>query len=149
MIRKSYPSKQPEVVNAKAAAIRAKLGDLYAARLQHYRLNARLKIVEMFGGKCVGCGERNPLVLTLNHVDGYEGTNPKAGSRGGWPLYMKILAGKESAESYDLRCFNCQIMYEFQRGRIFSKIRGETERAIEKAATRNQVDFGRDPISIS
>ncbi len=87
----------------------------------------------MFGGRCVGCGERNPLVLTLNHIKGYNGVNPKIGLRGGWPLYRKILAGEESEDEFDLRCFNCQIIYEFQRGKIFAKIQGEVKNAIEKS----------------
>ena len=101
------------------------MGDAYAARLQRYRLTAKIKIVDLFGGKCVICGERNPLVLTLNHINGYDGINPKNGSRGGWPLYIKIIKGEECREKYDLRCFNCQILYEFQRGKIFAKIQGD------------------------
>ncbi len=56
--------------------------------------------------------------------------------KGGWPLYMKILKGEESGDKYDLRCYNCQIVYEFQRGRIFSKIQDEVRRAIEKKGIR-------------
>jgi len=49
---------------------------------------------------------------------------------------MKILKGEESGDKYDLRCYNCQIVYEFQRGRIFSKIQDEVRRAIEKKGIR-------------
>jgi len=137
-IRSSWPSRQREVLNAQFARARAKLGDQYAARLQRYRLDAKLRIIEMFGGRCVACGERNPLVLTLNHIQGYEGVNPRNGSRGGWPLYMKIINGEESTDKYDLRCYNCQIVYEFQRGKIFSRIQGEVKAAAEKVgATLN------------
>ena len=144
-IRNSWPSRQHDVLNAQFARARAKLGEQYAARLQRYRLDAKLRVIEMFGGRCVVCWERNPLVLTLNHIDGYRGARPENGSRGGWPLYMKILNGEESRDKYDLRCYNCQIIYEFQRGKIFAKIQGEVRSAIEKIGT---MAWGaRDPIS--
>ena len=132
-IRESWPSKQPNVVNASAAKFRAKLGEQYAVLEQRYRLNIKLRIVKRFGGKCVGCGERNPLVLTLNHIHGYHGINPKVGTRGGWPLYMRILRGKEASDKYDLRCYNCQILYEFQRGRIFGRIKDDVRKVIEES----------------
>jgi len=135
-IRNSWPSRQHEVLNAQFARARAGLGDQHAALLQRYRLEAKLKIIEMFGGRCIVCGERNPLVLTLNHIHGYVGVNPKNGSRRGWPLYMKIINGEESADKYDLRCYNCQIVYEFQRGKIFSRIQDEVEAAAEKAGAK-------------
>ena len=90
----------------------------------------------MLGGRCAACSERNPLVLTLNHINGYEGTNPKVRSRGGWSLYMKILSGEEGTDKCDLRCCNCQIMYEFQRGKILAKIKDEVTNAIVKAGIR-------------
>ncbi len=103
----------------------------------------------MFGSRCVRCGERNPLVLTLNRADGHDGINPKTESRGGFPPYLKILAGKEDMDRYDLRCYNCQVMYEFQRGMTFAEIRGEVKNAVKKSGMGGQVDLGLDPISIS
>ena len=131
------------------------MGDQYAASLQRHRLEAKLKIVKVFGGKCVGCGERNPLVLTLNHIYGYNKPNPKQGSRGGWPLYLKILAGRESTDKYDLRCYNCQMLYEFERGKVFSKIHGEVRSVLDGlgirlvfAGTRSQqVGLGTGTVS--
>jgi hypothetical protein len=36
-----------------------------------------------------------------------------------------MVKGEERRGKHDLRCFNCQILYEFHRGKIFGKIRGE------------------------
>lgn len=38
-------------------------------------------------------------------------------------LYLDIVKGRERKTAFDLRCLNCQIVYEFERGMIFSDIR--------------------------
>src|SRR2546428_11351476 len=53
--------------------VRAEGRDYYKKlkkRLREENWQNRLKIINLFGGKCINCGEKNPLVLQLNHING-------------------------------------------------------------------------------
>jgi len=68
----------------------------------------RLIAIEKLGGKCCKCGNTDFRVLQLNHVD----TKLK---QPGYADYIGIVRG--TALDRDVRCANCNIIYEFDRGR--------------------------------
>lgn len=72
----------------------------------------KLSAIEKLGGKCEGCGTTNPLVLSINHMDGRTATGDTRKSR---ELYRAVLADEKG---FDLRCLNCQLLWEYSRGRI-------------------------------
>ena len=85
---------------------------------QSYYVRELIKRVMLLGGKCVSCGITNPLVLTVNH---------KYGRRGPKPLTCRQIFNKLSKEEldtsqFDLRCFNCNQLYEYQRKRLLQFI---------------------------
>ena len=130
--RNLYPSRDPLVTNAYFAERRVKLGRMYGAYQQQWRFSYKLKLIDLFGGRCIRCGETNPLVLTLNHLGGLNGPR----GRGGYLLYLDIIKGRKEKSGFDLRCYNCQILYEFERGAIFSEIAGQVKSEIARRGTR-------------
>lgn len=74
----------------------------------------RLKAVQALGGKCVACGNSDPRVLHINHVNGRE-EKYQAGKKQ-FDFYRAIGDGKGD-EGVDLRCANCNILYEYEMHR--------------------------------
>ncbi len=66
----------------------------------------RRETIERYGGRCVCCGETNPVFLTLDHVNG-GGTADRTQRRaGGWPLYAQLRQEGWPA-GFQVLCFNC------------------------------------------
>ena len=88
------------------------------------RIRAKMFAIDQLGGECVVCEETDLRLLTINHIngDGYVdrekfknqmgGTNPD-----GIAMYRAIKAGRHSGEGLDVRCYNHNILYEYELGR--------------------------------
>lgn len=90
---------------------------LYVQRL-------RLDIIKLLGGKCVVCGTTDTRILCINHLNGNGG--PEARSH--FQFYMNILSGRRAHDDLDIRCYNDNILYEYEVGR-----RSEDKRNFQKA----------------
>src|SRR5687768_12094187 len=67
----------------------------------------RHKIIERLGYKCVVCGNADRRVLELNHI---KGKNVHVD-------YTELLRiWKENDPDIEVRCANCNIIYEYERG---------------------------------
>ena len=108
------PSRQREYRRIEGRKQRQRMGDRLLAYRESYVFQLRLKVIDLLGGKCVNCNETKPIILTINHINGLQGERVK-----GRKLYFGIFNGKEDRTKYDLRCFNCQTLYEFERRKIF------------------------------
>ena len=91
------------------------------SRLAYKRLYERFwkaAAIQHLGGKCIGCGIGDERLLCLNHKDG-GGTSErgKVRPRKGYILYRDVAQGLRD-DDVDLRCFNCNWLYEYERGRI-------------------------------
>lgn len=76
-----------------------------ASRTRQRLLSYKVRVIEGYGGKCVCCGESEPLFLQLDHVN-----NDGAIERKKYPkstqLYLKVI--REGFPSdYQLLCANC------------------------------------------
>jgi len=82
---------------------------------------ARAGVIKKLGARCVRCGIEDPRVLCLNHKNG-DGAEERR-TLGQRRLYIAIMKGKRSTDDLELRCFNCNEIYEYERGRkgIFVK----------------------------
>ncbi len=81
--------KMPKSVNGKATYMRG------------YRLRVRESVYNLYGGVCTCCGELDPDVLALDHIEGRCGEErPKTS------LLFKVYKEKCPA-TYQLLCFNC------------------------------------------
>ena len=66
--------------------------------------------IEKLGGQCVMCGNKDIRVLQLNHI----------GKRTRKPNYsdlVDIVEGRQAVDPLDVRCANCNIIYEFTKGK--------------------------------
>ncbi len=85
-----------------------------------FRDKLRLEMVEAYGGKCLHCGETDPIVLTLDHINDdpdpeYEWCGKSA--RGGYNLYRKLRKEGWPKDRFQLLCFNCNMRKEHKRRR--------------------------------
>lgn len=71
--------------------------------VKDYRIRIRKTVIEMYGGKCVRCGESDYRCLQLDHIHG--GGIKELRSYGGTiSVYLKAL---KHPEKYQLLCANC------------------------------------------
>jgi len=80
-------------------------------QFRHWKL--RLQAIQKLGGKCVICGLTDLRLLTINHKDGrnFRNTIDK-----GDAFYYRILNGKRLINDLEVRCYNHNILYEFEKG---------------------------------
>ena len=81
--------------------------------VKRYHWQTRKRAILKLGGKCMNCGETNLRVLQLNHING--GGTPERKRRNSYQISMDVL--KEKRTDIDVRCANCNIIYEYERGR--------------------------------
>jgi hypothetical protein len=82
--------------------------------ISRYMGRLKMALVAYLGGKCVNCGLTDIRLLCANHLNGKGGRELK--NKGYQRIYREILAGKRGGE-FDLRCYNCNILYEYETGR--------------------------------
>ncbi len=77
------------------------------------------KAFEKLGGAyCVKCKITDVRILTINHKSGKRKTKgSEKVDEGGKRLYRNILNGDEDLNNIEVRCYNCNILYEYERGR--------------------------------
>jgi hypothetical protein len=80
----------------------------YQSQQRAYRNQKRLEIrdmvLERMGGKCACCGEREPLFLTIDHVNGGGAIHRRQiGKTDMW----KWLYHNDFPEGFQILCFNC------------------------------------------
>lgn len=83
---------------------------------QKYQWKIKLAVLRLLGGKCRKCGNADPRVLQVNHINSRNGEREK-----GYCLYLKILSGKRKTDDLELLCANCNIIYEYEKGITYSK----------------------------
>jgi len=72
----------------------------------------RRKVITLLGGKCVRCSCSDWRVLQVNHKNG--GGSKERRLKGSWGIFRQILSGKRLINDLDLRCANCNIIYEYE-----------------------------------
>ncbi len=95
----------------------------YQKHTKRWKQKMKLKVIKMLGGKCIQCGIDDPRVLTINHLYPkrkrqkiyYKG---KIAPTTGGTVWYDIHMGRQPLDEIDLRCYNCNILYEYERGRL-------------------------------
>lgn len=83
------------------------------------KLKRKVNALRLLGGKCVVCGETDIRILTINHINGGGNKERAVGNgnqRGGQSYYRALLNGKVDKTKLDLRCYNHNLLYEYERG---------------------------------
>ena len=74
----------------------------------HIRERLREEVFQHYGNKCVCCGEKNPLFLTLDHINNDGGEQKrKLGSQGKGVNFYGWARKVGYPEDLQLLCFNC------------------------------------------
>jgi hypothetical protein len=77
-------------------------------------------MIEAYGGHCKGCGETDPIVLTLDHVNDDSNVEKELygeNARGGHKHYARLKVEGWPQERFQLLCFNCNARKEHKRRR--------------------------------
>ena len=77
--------------------------DLINKRTSTYRQNSRIKVIELYGGICVGCGCSDLPVLTIDHVNN-DGAKDRHGS-----YWARIFNDGKKREDLQCLCYNCNM----------------------------------------
>ena len=80
-----------------------------------YQAKLGIKAIMILGGKCERCGETDVRVLQINHRNG--GGVKDFKKKGPQTIYIEIIKGKRGKDEFDVRCSNCNILYEYEMGR--------------------------------
>ncbi len=85
---------------------------MYLKRRRRWYDGVRRDVINLFGGRCSNCGITDIRLLQINHRLG-GGTKDLGHS----PLkaYSDIAKGKRDKSEFDVRCANCNILYEYER----------------------------------
>lgn len=81
------------------------------------RWKRRIRVLEKLGGKCADCGTTDVRLLQINHKDGNGHQERLRMIDRGTVMEAEIDNGNRSTEDLDLRCANCNILYEYEVGR--------------------------------
>jgi hypothetical protein len=99
-------SRTPAQVESAKRSVR-----LYARR---WRESNRAAIFKIYGGKCNACGESDPIVLDVDHVND-DGASHRAERGFGQMLMKDILDSGYCPERFQLLCKNCNWRKEYAR----------------------------------
>jgi hypothetical protein len=86
-------------------------------RVKQYNLLNKVHAVLMVAGEiaCRICRTDDLRVLTINHINGTGAVERKA-AKTRTSLYFNIRTGKRGTEGLEVTCYNCNILYEYERG---------------------------------
>lgn len=94
--------------------------DRFAYYGTRQRDRIKLEMVEAYGGKCKRCGNDNPVVLILDHINDdahIERELYGANARGGHKHYHRLKAQGWPQDRFQLLCANCNMVKEHERRR--------------------------------
>lgn len=76
-----------------------------AANDNHKRL--KLAVIAEYGGRCVCCGESEPMFLTIDHIYGGGASHRREIGGGSNTLYKFLKRNNYPKDDFQLLCFNC------------------------------------------
>lgn len=86
--------------------------NLEKLRMKHWE--AKAQVIRLLGGKCVSCGVTDIRILQVNHKT--RESHVPWDKRSATKFFKWIVKGKLPLGSYDLRCANCNILFEYDSG---------------------------------
>jgi hypothetical protein len=81
-----------------------------------YRQNLRAEMILAYGKTCQDCGEGDPLVLVLDHINDDAKQERKENNHcGGFHMYSKLKKLGWPKDRHQLLCHNCNFRKEYRR----------------------------------
>lgn len=68
--------------------------------------NARIRAINILGGKCKSCGFDDMRALQIDHILG-NGNKDRENKMVGYKLYLEIINNLNSRKKYQVLCANC------------------------------------------
>ena len=84
-------------------------------RSTEWREAHRLKVIEFLGGKCNKCGNSNPIVLAIDHINDDGASDRKKYNKCNAKFLNDILNGVVGKDRVQLLCCNCNWEKEYYR----------------------------------
>ena len=84
-----------------------------SARIRHQRI--KRKVIDMYGGFCVCCGEQELTFLTIDHIRGGGNQHRKMLGIGGGSKFYYWLRKNNYPTGFRVFCMNCQFGTRFGR----------------------------------
>jgi hypothetical protein len=85
----------------------AKAPDVHAKYARDRRRWLRLKTLEIYGGKCSCCGEREETFLSIDHVNGDGNKHRREVGNNSISVLQAIRREGYPPDKYQVLCFNC------------------------------------------
>lgn len=89
--------------------------EVRAEELLKIKISALQKVSGCKKPKCCVCGNSDIRVLVINHING--GGREEHRKNAPLAFRKKIISGERAVDDLDVRCQNCNIIYEYERGR--------------------------------
>lgn len=94
-----------------------------------YRDQLKLEMIEAYGGKCLDCGETDPIVLVLDHINDDANIEKELyglNARGGHKHYARLKKEGWPKDRFQLLCANCNLRKEHLRRRAEARSNDHT-----------------------
>lgn len=93
--------------------------DRIRANFNRYSWKLKRRVLEFLGGvKCVVCGITDIRILTIHHKNGGGRDEVRTRGRSLRTWYFDIISGRRTKDDLEVRCYNCNILGEYERGKL-------------------------------
>lgn len=86
----------------------------YRIRRREREHKQRMRIIELFGGKCVRCGFSDWRALQVDHINGGGNKERESFNRCAYLKHIENLSEEERKSKYQLLCANCNYIKRFE-----------------------------------
>jgi 5-methylcytosine-specific restriction endonuclease McrA len=129
--RRAHYLKNKEKAKKDAKSWQQRNRDRWMKSRRDHRRKLRQQVLIKLGNKCVRCGESDPIVLQVDHVNGDGRRDHDEYSHRAQPAYLKEIIADETGK-YQLLCANCNTKKYFTEEKKYPIYDYEDEKETSK-----------------